>query len=258
MVGLCTPSTHFRHLVLIMLHHTIKAFVVALATASIIMLAASPAFSEDAKKELTPEQRKQAFDKKYGAVKVNCGSLHNAVGPEDYRIALSEEGKASELLTLVENYHWSKGVQTFKTSSFFGDINYILRAIPNHHGALYASAKLSLLYSKVPKMSTTSDSWPMTLECYVDRALRFVPDDGVVWMIWGVYLHKKKKYNEALEKYLKAVELGVKSSELSYNIGLVYVKLNNIPKATEYAKQAYKDGYPLPGLKRKLKKMGAW
>jgi len=38
----------------------------------------------------------------------------------------------------------------------------------------------------------------------------------------------------------------------------LYADLKNYPLAREEARQAYKLGYPLPGLRNKLEKLGEW
>lgn len=46
------------------------------------------------------------------------------------------------------------------------------------------------------------------------------------------------------------------SAEINYNLGLVSLELGDMEDAEKYAKLAYKLGYPLPGLRRKLEKAG--
>jgi len=52
--------------------------------------------------------------------------------------------------------------------------------------------------------------------------------------------------------------LNGKSAEISYNLGLICLELKDFDAATTYAKRAYELGYPLPGLKNKLQKLGRW
>ena len=48
------------------------------------------------------------------------------------------------------------------------------------------------------------------------------------------------------------------SSDIQYNLGLMLLKLDKPEEAYEYAKKAYANGYPLPGLRNKLRKAGVW
>jgi len=46
-----------------------------------------------------------------------------------------------------------------------------------------------------------------------------------------------------------------KSAEIHYFLGIVYVDLKDLTAATRHADKAYALGYPLPGLKKKLKRL---
>lgn len=49
-----------------------------------------------------------------------------------------------------------------------------------------------------------------------------------------------------------------KSPEIHYNLGLISLELKEVDNALMYAQKAYRAGYPLLGLKNKLKKLGRW
>lgn len=49
-----------------------------------------------------------------------------------------------------------------------------------------------------------------------------------------------------------------KDSEINYHLGLAYMKRERYQDAMVYAKAAYKLGYPLPGLKDQLTRVGVW
>ena len=48
------------------------------------------------------------------------------------------------------------------------------------------------------------------------------------------------------------------NANLAYNIGLLQVDLKRYDAALEHAHSAYLGGFPLPGLRDKLKRAGAW
>lgn len=49
-----------------------------------------------------------------------------------------------------------------------------------------------------------------------------------------------------------------KSAEIHYNLGLILLELNDVDGALRYAQQAYREGHPLQGLKKKLVRIGRW
>ena len=107
-------------------------------------------------------------------------------------------------------------------------------------------------------MASTRRPMPRSAECYFDRALRFQPDDETVWMIYGVYLSRINRMDEAFEKFKHAEEFNPNSPEIHYNMGLMYLKANKKEDALKEAQLAYKAQYPLQGLKKKLKALGIW
>ena len=88
--------------------------------------------------------------------------------------------------------------------------------------------------------------------------MAFRPNDGAVWLLYGIYKHRKKEYEDALRNYKEAEKLIVGSPDLQYNLGLLYFDMKMYSMSLEYAKKAYSKGYPLPGLKKKLIRAGKW
>ena len=180
-----------------------------------------------------------------------CGGLNNAYGPWDYSNASQREQR----LPIVEQFHFTSEVETLKAGASGDlalDLDYTLRAFPNHPRALWAMARLQL-----------RDGYPATAhyysaECYFERALRWRPEDPAVWLVYGMYLHRKKDIDGALQKYQRALELQPDNLEAHYNLGLVYAERGQYEEARQQAKIAYDGGYPLPGLRRILEKSGQW
>ena len=56
----------------------------------------------------------------------------------------------------------------------------------------------------------------------------------------------------------KAAELSDNSPNLEYNLGLGYFDLRSYDKSLLHAKRAYDGGFPLPGLREKLRQVGQW
>jgi len=181
-----------------------------------------------------------------------CGELRNPFGPFDYRTA------TRDVKDNVEHNHFDGSVESLQrgasTPTAIGhDIDYTLRVFPNHPRALLAMSKLSLR-EKRPKPTGAQ----YTIDCYFDRALRFQPNDGAVRMVYGFHLLKKGDRDSAVRELQKALELSGEDASIHYNLGLAYFDLGNFEKSLEHAKQAYKLGFDLPGLRNKLKRAGKW
>lgn len=175
-----------------------------------------------------------------------CGSLNNAYGPFDYRDPTARASK----LPIVEDYHFTPEVEALQSGNTgylaMGDIDYTLRAFPNHPRALASMAKWALIGGRFPNPNIPS------AECYFERALAFAADDPAVRVIYGSYLYKRHKPQAALEQYETALKISPQSPEINYDAGLLYVDLGDLTRAKHCAKIAYDGGYPLPGLRMKI------
>lgn len=180
-----------------------------------------------------------------------CGELANAFGPYDYRSAADRMN-----LPIVENNHFTPKVESLTggiTGSLGGDIDYTLRAFPNHLRALAAMGRLAIR----DKTSRPTGAH-YSVECYFERALRFRPSDGLVYMVYGDYIAKLGNVDKSLELMKKAVELAPNDATANYNLGLMYLRKKDYGQAKTYATKAYALGFPLPGLRNKLMEAGAW
>lgn len=160
----------------------------------------------------------------------------------------ADQGKVN----LVVKLHFTPEVAALisgSTSKLPGDIHYTLRHIPNHYGALDAMARFQLQHPGESEHYFTAD-------CYFQRAFAFRPKDPRLYMLYGTYLHRAKRYDEAVAAYAHAEELGMTSPELYYNRGLLEFQRGSLDKAAAYAAKAYAGGYPLPALRDKLAKAG--
>jgi tetratricopeptide (TPR) repeat protein len=186
------------------------------------------------------------------AAKSFCGELDppGQYGPFDYR------GAGKHELYMVESEHFSQNIRNLEygNSAFLGgELSYTLEVFPNHIPALQALVKLSLR-----EKATKPQGANYTVECYFDRAIRWRSDDGIVRMLYANYLTKFKRSDDALEQYQVALRLQPNNANLNYNIGLLYLKRKNYEQSVAYAKKAYRLGFPLPGLRNKLKRAGKW
>jgi tetratricopeptide (TPR) repeat protein len=192
-----------------------------------------------------------AFQINAGAQELLCGDLENAFGPYDY----THPGNKRNL-NIVNRVHFTSNVERLvsaKGGTLGGNIDYTLRAFPNHHRALDAMARLAI------KQHTSKPVGAQyTLECYFDRARRFRPDDAMVPLIYGMYFYRTGKLDHALEKLKEAERLQPDNPNINYNLGLLYFTKEDYENARTHAKKAYARGFELPGLKQKLVAAGQW
>jgi tetratricopeptide (TPR) repeat protein len=93
----------------------------------------------------------------------------------------------------------------------------------------------------------------------LDAAILAAPENSLTYTVKGVILYRLGKLKEALESLSAGNEtLAGKSPEIHYNLGLILLELNKPEKALEHGRMAYRMGYPLQGLKRKLITAGVW
>ena len=183
-----------------------------------------------------------------------CGELFGGgqFGPFDYR-SIPAEPK-----NLVESAHFPpkvEGLLSGNSSTLGGDIDYTLRAIPNHPRALMSMSRLSM---RDKTESPSGSRYPV--ECYFERAIRFTPDDPMPHLIYAIYLKDRRRIAEANQQLAGAEKLRgeVSNYDFDYNLGLVYFDVRNYEKSAMHAKRAYELGAQLPGLKKKLQSVGKW
>jgi hypothetical protein len=183
------------------------------------------------------------------ADEATCGSLRNAYGPFDYR----DPEAQSQKLEIVDINHFTRDVENLVrgiTGTIPGDLDYTLRAFPNHHRALYSAARYAASGMKPPLVRS--------IDCYFDRARRMAPTDPQVLVIQGVYLSKMKRRGEGIEAYRAALTIDPGLVEAHYNLGLELLETGQLAEANRHAQVAYRGGYPFPGLRGRLQRLGAW
>ena len=186
------------------------------------------------------------------AAEEDCGDpFVNGVGPWDYRNA--DARSDPQKIPVVERYHFAPEVEQLEKgqslTDLAGDLDYVLRAVPNHHRALYAISRYERQQGRL------SAEW-RSAECYFERALTFTPDDGVVMMLFGIHWAVRGEHGNAVQSYDNAVKIIPDSAELHYNLGLSLFEIGEYEKSRDAAVKAYAGGYPLQGLRNKLERNG--
>lgn len=180
-----------------------------------------------------------------------CGQLENAYGPFDYRVAPRENKR------LVESAHFTREVEQLirgnTSSGPAGDLDYTLRAFPNHPRALKSMMEHGF---RTKLDQPRGASWPVW--CYFDRAIRFQPDDAQVKMLYAIYLKRKGRLEESAKQLEEAQAYVGDNANLHYNMGLIYLDLGDFEKSLKHAHKAYSMGFPLEGLRNLLKRVGKW
>lgn len=179
-----------------------------------------------------------------------CGPLDNGFGPFDYRTARRQD------IDIVERHHFTPRVEALtggETGPLGGDLDYTLRAFPNHPRALLSLIRLGER-SRSPRVAGAK--YP--IECYFDRAIRFQPEDAQVRVLYAHYLARHQRLEEARRQLTFAESSNPTDPQILYNIGLGYADLKDYDRALEYAQRAYAAGVNFPGLKERLIRANRW
>lgn len=170
-------------------------------------------------------------------------------GNRDYYTARSAND--IELLTAVEKYHLQLGYDELSQKRYeaaFGDAKFILHYFPNHPKALMM---LSEICNRSQSPTCNPDEW-------FEKAVFRNPAVSETYVIFGIYLHRTKRLDAAVKSYKQALEIDPMSLNAHYNLGLAYTDLKQYELANQHAQKSYALGAPFPGLRERLKRVGAW
>ncbi|MBB3223840.1 tetratricopeptide repeat protein [Pseudoduganella umbonata] len=179
-----------------------------------------------------------------------CGDLTNAIGPFDYREA------PPDALYLVEMAHYTEEVAAGvkgNTGAIGGDLDYTLRAFPNHVKAL---TTMAMTAARMKVNQLPSARYPV--ECYFERAVRFKPDDGMAWGAYGKYLYGAGQEERAMPLLKKAYDMAPDNPSVNYNLGIAYFRAKQYDLAVKHAKVAYQHDFPFDGLRNMLVGARKW
>lgn len=179
----------------------------------------------------------------------HCGALANAFGPYDYR-------NDKDKLPIVEGAHFTMSVEMLikgNAGYLAGDIDYTLRAFPNHHRALVSMMRYGerLRVNQVPHAK-------YDVECYFLRALAFQPDDTTARMLYVTYLKQQGRTKDALQQLAVTETHAGDNAFTHYNMGLLYMDLGEPASALKHAHIAQARGFLRTDLKNKLVAAGRW
>jgi tetratricopeptide (TPR) repeat protein len=180
-----------------------------------------------------------------------CGPLTNHYGPFDYRT------HREQIQRVVEPYHFTPGVEALvrgqSTTKIAGDISYLMRTSPNHHRGL-----LTIMRLAEREKSNHPQDLQYSVDCYFERASRFVPDDTIVRILYAQYLQKLKRNADAERQLDLALGYAGDNGFTHYNIGLAFFELGKYDRALEQAHLARKLGFDRNDLAEMLKREKQW
>ena len=178
--------------------------------------------------------------------------------PFKWQEELLDVTAAKDLLriTQIESHHFDADTENLIrgiTGSIGADIDFLVRYSPNHHRGLAALVRLAL-----KEKTAKPGGVQIPVECYLLRAFEFKPADAEVQKIYGTYLARLNRDDEALAMFKRAEKLVPEDPVVAYNIGLLLTDRRDFEQARAYAKKAYAGGLQLPGLRDKLARQGQW
>jgi tetratricopeptide (TPR) repeat protein len=179
-------------------------------------------------------------------------------------ISLQEGALGSD--TFIHVHHYCAGIAYLQRAKFTSDpsqLPFLLQSAQTEAGytferipttsPLYSTIAVTL--SQIMKMRKQNEK----ADEYLDRALAAQPHDALAYVGKALLQRDMKKLEAARDTLLRGDEaVEGRSVEIHYNLGLILLELGELDRAYEYASKAYAAGYPLPGLKERLKKAGAW
>lgn len=189
-----------------------------------------------------------------------CNGGGQGYGPYDYsRRAFIDPYN----LNIVEGAHFTPEVEGLirgNRGTLEGDLNYTLRAWPNHHRALLSIIKFQINVNNKIQIGPNGklDKLATPPECYLQRAMHFSPEDAVVYSLYGHYLRKMGRLEDAVKYYEKALKLEPENAKFAYSFSLLLIDLKRYEEAVKYAKVAYQRKNTPKGLRQKLEKLGVW
>ncbi|MGZ8161898.1 MAG: CDC27 family protein [Methylobacter sp.] len=185
-----------------------------------------------------------------------CVGDPKGYGPYDYS---KRHSIPTKHLSIVEEHHFTPNVENLISGSSsgtpYGDLDYTLRAWPNHHRALLSIIRYQLEVIKKIRKDKTIKIPP---ECYLQRAIHFSPEDPMPYSLYGYYLRKLGRLQDAVKFNKRAIELEPKNIKFAYSYSLLLIDLKQYDEALKYAKLAYQKGKAPDGLRKKLVRLGIW
>ena len=179
-----------------------------------------------------------------------CGNAPIYDDKRDYR----DRSTAAKRFSIEDNklYHINPAARRISAGEYsrsvMSDLDWTLTRFPNHPAALELLIRYVLAGGKIYEFSQA--------ECYFQWAHEFAPDDDKMLLAEGYFHWRRSNLQRAIRSYESVLEIDPNSAVAHYNLGLVYIELNDYEQALKHAQAAYAQSYPLSGLRDKLKAVG--
>jgi tetratricopeptide (TPR) repeat protein len=195
-------------------------------------------------------------------------------GPFDYYDTRSTPTKA---YALVESAHLGPKTQLMLRQGdkcgYWGDLDYTLRAFPNHPRALkmmaeFLKTNVSCNIGGPPPATTSaldlaaqieSGRWEgRTMEYYFETAIKYRPQYTETRVLFARALRDVGKRDQAVEVLQEALKQDAGSSAAHYEIGTLLLAKGDKQAALRHARKAYQLGSPPAALRDQLVAAGIW
>lgn len=157
-----------------------------------------------------------------------------------------------QLRSNVESLHLQPGIADMRISKWYGakaNFEFILNYYPNHPVAL----DLISVLCDVRWVDVRCDSG-----IWFQKAIERNPTIAQTYVLYGIHLQRRKRLDQAIEVFDKALSMNPKLMNAHYNLGLAYIDKRQYELANRHAQISYSLGASLPGLRDKLKTAGKW
>jgi len=187
------------------------------------------------------------------------GSVARNFGPYDYLIRGN--------MAVVHKAHFTPRVEQLlggeNAAGPTSDLDYVLKVIPNHHRALNSAQMFHFGeqrngYEAQNRKGLTGYKLKSPIECYYQRALNFRPHDAISRMLYATLLQRSGKNELALKQYEQSLRDQPGAANIQYNYALLLVDMEQYEEARKLGLHLYTNGFPLPGLKKRLIAAGYW
>jgi tetratricopeptide (TPR) repeat protein len=92
---------------------------------------------------------------------------------------------------------------------------------------------------------------------HLNQVIEDLPHDPTLYTALAQIHWKQGNFKAARDALLAGNELtGGRAAEIHYNLGLILIEMNLLDEAVQSARTAYELGYPLPGLRNRLARLG--
>jgi tetratricopeptide (TPR) repeat protein len=157
--------------------------------------------------------------------------------------------------------------------NYWSDLDYTLRAFPNHPKALMKMAEFLKAHvaceiggSKISGHSPLelaeqieSGQWQgRTMEYYFEKAIQYRPEYTETRLLYARALVDVQKRDQAIAILTNCLKLHPGSSEAHYDLGMLYFGNGDLQSSLQHARRAYQLGKPPAELRSNLVAAGVW